>query len=61
MMSPMETDEFVTKVKAFSEEQKILTIRQMPDNLLWSEIYSRFKRMDRSLKCLEDVMTLTTR
>lgn len=42
MMSQMEYEELVTKVKALTEDQQIITARNLPDVVLWNEIEARY-------------------
>lgn len=41
-MSQIEYEEFVTKVKALSEEQQVIAARNLPDVVLWNEIEARY-------------------
>ncbi len=43
MMSELEYERFVETVKGFTEEKKRIALRNMPDQMLWDELYSRFE------------------
>lgn len=57
MMNAMEYEAFVDVVKAFSDEQKQIAIRNMPDQMLWDELYIRFEQNKTSLKNVKDALS----
>lgn len=57
MMNAMEYEAFVDVVKAFSDEQKQIAIRNMPDQMLWDELYIRFEENKTSLKSVKDALS----
>lgn len=57
MMNAMEYEAFVDVVKAFSDEQKQIAIRNMPDQMLWDELYIRFEENKASLKSVKDALS----
>ena len=56
MMSAMEYESFVDVVKAYTDEQKEIAIRNLPDQLLWNELYARFEENKASLKSVKDAL-----
>lgn len=57
MMNAMEYESFVDVVKAFSDEQKQIAIRNMPDQMLWDELYFRYEESKRSLNSVKDALS----
>lgn len=57
MMNAMEYESFVDVVKAFTDEQKTIALRNMPDQLLWDELYFRFENTKASLKSVKDALS----
>lgn len=55
-MSPMEMDEFLTRVRALTDEQKIAAIKEFPDNLLWDELYGRFNEQKATLEITKEAL-----
>lgn len=45
-MNPAEYEAFVANVQAMTEEQKWVTLRNIPSEMLWTELYSRFQDME---------------
>lgn len=57
MMSAMEYESFVDTVKAYTDEQKEIALRNFPDQMIWNELYSRFEENKASLKSVKDALS----
>ena len=44
-MSPAEYEKFVTYIQNLDEDHKWVAIRNLPDDMIWEEMYYRFKDM----------------
>ena len=42
VMNMAEYEAFIALVNAFTEEQKQITLRLLPDDMLWSELFNRY-------------------
>lgn len=57
-MIEMDRTEFITRMKALSREQAILAARELPDRVLWDELFARFIGMRRKIKKTENAMRM---
>lgn len=46
-MNAAEYEAFVTNVQAMTEEQKWVTIRNLPSEMIWQELYTRYQNMEK--------------
>lgn len=42
LMNVAEYEAFIALVNAFTEEQKQIALRLLPDDMLWSELFNRY-------------------
>lgn len=42
LMNVAEYEAFIALVNAFTEEQKQITLRLLPDDMLWTELFNRY-------------------
>jgi len=56
MMSELEYERFVDTVRGFSDEKKQIALRNMPDQMLWNELYARYEETKASLKGIKDAL-----
>lgn len=45
-MNPAEYEAFVANVQAMTDEQKLVTLRNLSSEMIWQELYGRFKDME---------------
>lgn len=55
-MNAVEYEKFVDSVKGMTDEQKQVTLRQMPSDLLWNELMYRFNEAEQKISALKEVM-----
>ena len=56
MMSAMDYESFVDTVKAYTDEQKAIALRNFPDQMLWDELYFRYEDTKKSLNSVKDAL-----
>ena len=57
-MIQLDRAEFITRMKALTDEQKRLALKEMPDRMLWDELEARFVRNKRKIQSTEKAMRL---
>lgn len=57
MMSELEYERFVDTVKGMSDEKKQIALRQMPDKMLWDELYNRYEETKASLDGIKNALS----
>lgn len=57
-MIALDRAEFITRMKGLSKEQAILAAKELPDRVLWDELFARFIGMRRKIKKTEDAMRM---
>ena len=55
-MNEMEFNELITRFSAMTQEQKVLFTTLIPDDLLWGELYARYKHMSELLESVKGVL-----
>jgi hypothetical protein len=45
-MNPAEYEAFVANVQAMTDEQKLVTLRNLSSEMIWQELYGRFQDME---------------
>lgn len=55
-MNAVEYEKFVDSVKGMTDDQKQVTLRQMPSDLLWNELMYRFNEAEQKISALKEVM-----
>ena len=57
-MNQLHKDEFITRMKALSEEEKRLAVKEMPERMLWDELYRRSMEKDKTIKGIKKTMRM---
>ena len=57
-MFQIDKDEFITRMRALTKEQQILAVKELPDRVLWDELFARFISMKRRIKKTENAMRM---
>lgn len=55
-LSPMQRDELLTKIRAMSNEDKVLAVQMIDDDILWDEIYRRYNERKQILSSAESAI-----
>lgn len=56
MLSELEYERFVDTIKGMSDEKKQIALRQMPDKMLWDELYARYEETKASLDGIKNAL-----
>ncbi len=56
MMSELDYERFVDTGRGFSDEKKQIALRNMPDQMLWDELYNRFEETKASLNGIKSAL-----
>jgi len=60
MMSPMEKEEFVSRITALTEEQMEIAVKILPDTLLWNDLIRRYYDNQDGIERVKEALTLPT-
>ena len=57
-MLQMDKTEFISRMKAMTEEQKRLAVKEIPDRILWDELEARYIKNKRKVHNTEKALRM---